>query len=461
MPGRKDYVSVSDENGKRIHIEKKLILSNLKELFNSFRLEHSDKKIGFSTFASMRPKHCVLAGVSGTHTICVCAIHQNVKLMIISIKSNSRNNYVTNRQFQLLKRKISGCTLKELSKNATQSITSYRDCLNMIVCPDSTEDCHLGKCANCPGIDYLNNVLTELLSKNEIDEVTYKQWLAKLRTSLETFVKDSSEFIDDFCEKVNILLPHAFISKKQVDFMKNVKMSLKEGDFLVICDFAENYAFVVQDAAPGFHWNNSQATVYPVVIYFKDSHKSLAIVSDNTIHDAIAVHIYTRIVVNYIKSISDNVRKIYYFSDGAPQQFKNYKNIANLCHHEKDFGIKAEWHFFATAHGKSPCDGIGGTLKREAARASLQRPSDRQITTPKELYNWANQPSILPNMAVEFSEEQFYHREKLNIEKRFENVKRIPHLQKIHYVIPERNGSVIVKDYSSSTIHKIYKILKL
>ena len=76
-------MSVSDENGKRIHIKKKkLILSNLKELFNSFRLEHSDKKIGFSTFASMRPKHCILAGASGTHTICVCAIHQNVKLMI-------------------------------------------------------------------------------------------------------------------------------------------------------------------------------------------------------------------------------------------------------------------------------------------------------------------------------------------------------------------------------------------
>ncbi|KMQ88333.1 hypothetical protein RF55_12203 [Lasius niger] len=224
-------------------------------------------------------------------------------------------------------------------------------------------------------------------------------------------------------KKLRFFLLHAFISKKQEDFMKNVKMSLKEGEFLVICDFAENYAFVVQDAAPGFHWNNSQATVYPVVICFKDSHKSLAIVSDNTIHDAIAVHIYTRIVVNYIKSISDNVRKIYYFSDEAPQQFKNYKNIANLCHHEKDFGIKAEWHFFATAHGKGPCDGIGGTLKREAARASLQRPSDRQITTPKELYNWANQPSILPNIAVEFSEEQFYHRKKLNIEKRFENVK--------------------------------------
>ena len=42
----------------------------------------------------------------------------------------------------------------------------------------------------------------------------------------------------------------------------------------------------------------------------------------------------------------------------------------NLCLHFKDFGLKAEWIFFATSHGKSTCDGIGGTVKRTTA--SLQ-----------------------------------------------------------------------------------------
>ena len=43
--------------------------------------------------------------------------------------------------------------------------------------------------------------------------------------------------------------------------------------------------------------------------------------------------------------------------------------------------MEAEWHFFATSHGKSPCDGIGGTTKRLAARASLQSAADNQILT--------------------------------------------------------------------------------
>jgi hypothetical protein len=47
-----------------------------------------------------------------------------------------------------------------------------------------------------------------------------------------------------------------------------------------------------------------------------------------------------------------------------------------LLSHKKNFGIAAKWHFFATSHGKSPCDAVGGTTKHLAARASLQHPYD-------------------------------------------------------------------------------------
>ena len=52
-----------------------------------------------------------------------------------------------------------------------------------------------------------------------------------------------------------------------------------------------------------------------------------------------------------------------YFSDGCAAQFKKIKNLINICHYSKDFNLSAEWLFFATSHGKSPCDGIGGLLK--------------------------------------------------------------------------------------------------
>ena len=76
--------------------------------------------------------------------------------------------------------------------------------------------------------------------------------------------------------------------------------------------------------------------------------------------------------------INFDIKKLIYFSDGAASHYKNYKNFANLCNHKVDFGIDAEWHFFVTSHGKGPCDGLGGTVKRLAAKSSRQRPYNEQ-----------------------------------------------------------------------------------
>jgi len=46
--------------------------------------------------------------------------------------------------------------------------------------------------------------------------------------------------------------------------------------------------------------------------------------------------------------------------------------------------------FFATSHGKSACDGIGGTVKREAVKKSLQAAVTGHILTPMDLHHWAS-----------------------------------------------------------------------
>lgn len=479
MPGIKDYVSIRDQDNKRVHVQKRLVLSNLKELFHYFREENSNTVIGFSLFASLRPKNCVLAGASGTHTVCVCSIHQNVKLMIIgkgfifdkrlldsvAISNISVDHFMN---FKLLRRMIYvffsiGSNLKVLTRDS-RPLNHYTDCLKFITCPNSSPKCYFGTCTACPGIEVLRDYLDEVLNENEIDSITYKHWVSTPRTSLETAIKEKSEFVDDFCEKIKILLPHSFIAKAQSTFLKSVKESLNDNEFLVQCDFAENYAFVVQEAAPGFHWNNSQATIYPVVVYFKSNgvinHSSLVIISDCLNHDSIAVHVFSKIITDFIKSINATASKIYYCSDGAPQQFKNYKNILNVYHHKFDYGIYAEWHYFPTAHGKGGCDGVGGTMKRMAARASLQLPPDRQITTPQALFDWASQSTNLPNIVVKFSPKSDYDRAKDMLENRFKIGKPIPGTQKIHCVLPQPDGTVFVKPFSACEEHKCHKILK-
>ena len=61
------------------------------------------------------------------------------------------------------------------------------------------------------------------------------------------------------------------------------------------------------------------------------------------------------------------------------------KNMLNQSLHLQDFEIESTWSFFATSHDKSPCDGIGGTIKWLTARASLQRTSHDQILTATDI----------------------------------------------------------------------------
>jgi len=340
----------------------------------------------------------------------------------------------------------------------------YRDCFKLILCPNPSPDCYLLKCEECPGIDVLQKLLETLLDENAVDDIAYKYWISNPRCSLETLTKSSAKFVDTFCDHIVNLLPHDFIAKEQSAFMNLTKESLQDNEFLAICDFAENYAFVIQNAAPGFHWNNNQATIFPVVIYYKQNseltHRSLVIISDGNNHDAIAVNVYLKIITDFVKELFLNAAKIYYFSDGAPQQFKNFKNFVNIYYHKQDFKLDAEWHYFATAHGKGPCDGIGGTVKRIAARVSLQRPIDKQITEAQELFEWASKPSSLPNIAVKFSPEQHYldAKEKLNL--RYNTAKSITGTQKFHSIIPMDNGNIRAKEYSSSNNDRICKIFK-
>jgi hypothetical protein len=62
-----------------------------------------------------------------------------------------------------------------------------------------------------------------------------------------------------------------------------------------------------------------------------------------------------------------------------------------LINHKNDFGIAAETHFFATSHGKGPCDAVGGTTKWQTAKPNLQHPHDEQILTLQDFYKFAQE----------------------------------------------------------------------
>ena len=427
MPGKKDFVSVLAADGKREHKQKRLLLCNLKEAYNEFKGRHPDMKIGFSKFAMLRPKECILAGAAGTHSVCVCTIHQNIKLM------------------------MAGGKIESLTDGLYKH---YRHCLAVMQCNPPNIDCHFGNCNQCPGTEPLHKSLQAAFDKHSIDTVEFKQWTSTDRATLETRVLQVDEFVDCFITMMKKLVVHDFTAKMQSSFMQQKKESLKEGEFLVIADFSENFSFVVQDEVQSFHWNNSSATVHPFVCYYweKENLKSLCyiIISENTQHDTIAVHLFQGKLVEFLsqKCGGKKPQKIFYFSDGCAAQYKNCKNFTNLCYHFLDFGVHAEWHFFATSHGKSAGDGAGGTLKRLATKASLQRLYKDHILTAEQLYLFA--VSEIKGMHFGFATLSEHEQEAKVLEDRLKRSRTVPGTHQLHSVVPVSTTVVEVKSFSNS-----------
>ena len=144
-------------------------------------------------------------------------------------------------------------------------------------------------------------------------------------------MKPVEEFVECFCDRLEALLPHSFIAKQQSSFQLELKGSLMPGEFLVLADFSENYSFVLQDAAQGFHWNNTQATIiHPFVIYYRDldelHHISYVVISECLHHDTVAVYLFKKNLIKFLKE-KYLPCKIFYFSDGSAAQYKNRKNF--------------------------------------------------------------------------------------------------------------------------------------
>jgi hypothetical protein len=105
-------------------------------------------------------------------------------------------------------------------------------------------------------------------------------------------------------------------------------------------------------------------------------------------------------------------------------------------------------HFFATSHGKEPCDGVGGTVKRLAAQARLQRPYNNQRMTPRQLYEFEN--AEIKNITFHFATVCEHDREAKLLEARFAMSRTIPGTHRLHSFRPVTNEEIEVRDFSAS-----------
>lgn len=427
LPGRKDWKSVKQPNGRRKKIQKRLLLKRLKELFVKYSEEaKDDEKVGFSTFKSLRPKYCVFPTDAAAMNICVCMIHENTNFMVEALKATT--------QFG--------------NKEISQMI---KDFTNNLVCTNPTNSCYLRECSKCNELRISDFVQDKL---DDIEEMKFNIWV----TSPRAEKKEHTEHIDDFLDRLNgqfeKFLVHQFKVNQQYSFIQKKKEALIPGkELLIQMDFAERYTCKSQNSIQSTYFDSKSVSIHPFVVYSKSAtngelkYESYIVISDAKAQNTNSVYTFQKKLIPILLEQYPNLKKIHYLSDGCAEQYKNKKSFKNLCHHKKDFGIDAEWHFFPTSHGKGPCDGFGGQIKRMAYEATVMGGT---ITDAETFFIWAE--SIKPKLSevwnfIKVTEEECQTTE-VELQDRFIDLIPLEGTQHYHSFKPKDENHIYAFEFS-------------
>ncbi|CAG7830741.1 unnamed protein product [Allacma fusca] len=245
------------------------------------------------------------------------------------------------------------CHIHENFRFLLEAFNQTRDfgaVIRSYLCSTPGKDCYMGWCSECPNFQSLER-LEELVGGSHVQ---FLRWECTERTNIFELSESSDDFKRRFQKEFRTTAAHHFTMCEQQNYISTVKENLKnERSIMITCLKKKTYM----------------------------------VVSDHLEHVTSTFHVFRSKVLQELKKEDwfRNITKIYYVSDGAASQYKNYKNFCNLYHHFSEYNIYAEWIFTATAHGKSECDAACGVLKRMARTHSLK---GHLITTIDALYTY-------------------------------------------------------------------------
>lgn len=122
--------------------------------------------------------------------------------------------------------------------------------------------------------------------------------------------------------------------------------------------------------------------------------------------------------------------------------------MINLCYHQEDFQLHASWSFHATSHGKTVCDGIGGTVKRTVTKKNLQSARELdQIINAEQMFSFCK--NLFSKISFFFLKEDDIEKKRITLRRRFEMGETIKGTRNFHFFRPVSGEVITAKRLSS------------
>ena len=188
-------------------------------------------------------------------------------------------------------------------------------------------------------------------------------------------MSDKVEFITDFKVALSDLREHASRVTTQYEQIRKVRSDMQPGTECTIqMDYAENYNCVYQDEIGAVHYDRNQVSLHPMVIHYRDDtdtlqHISIVGVTEERSHTIATTMAFIQSIQIKVKAILPKLNTVPCITDSPSSQYRNKTVVALLANHKKMFGTAASWQWLEAGHGKGPCDGVGGSVKKMAENA--------------------------------------------------------------------------------------------
>lgn len=290
--------------------------------------------------------------------------------------------------------------------------------------------------------------INEKMANFQNESVSYEEWRRvetrlpngklKYNTRLVKVEVPVDEFKESFKIQVGKFREHAYRVTTQYSEVKRLKDHMEEDEATLQMDFAQNYTCGHTEEIQSAYFAKEQVTLHPMVLHYKEGnelrHKSFVAVSDERAHNSFAVFAFIKTIIPRIKEMLPNLCKIHYLTDSPTSQYRNKKIMNLIARHETIFEMKATWTYFESGHGKGPCDGVGGTLKRLADDVSKM--GTASIIDAETFFSWAQSLETL--MDIYWVSKAEIDEAKLEIESWTMIV--VPECMKLHAVVVRNEG---------------------
>ncbi|XP_052073589.1 uncharacterized protein LOC127711546 isoform X2 [Mytilus californianus] len=422
-------------------LEPKIILDkSLQDTYKQFREQNQECNISFSKFSSLRPSN-VKTMNKNTFNNCLCEYCTNIELKIKAISKVLGNRTVVKDRYDI----------------SRQTLCPKLD--GMQFCQ---KKCIERECEQC-GTGPLKTSLAKLL-KNKCKSLEWHKWenqtftdkdKKKTRKMLKLRKDHVDVFIRELMSEIEPFSGHIHNAAWQHEQFSKVIRNIPDKWVIFCMDFAENYTCLYQDEAQSAHWSHNTVTLFSIVAYYycpscqNPMNESMMFITEDKKHDSHAVHHFVGLANTYLKDKGIGINREIHFSDGAPGQFKSKTPFADVSKSNEDYGFPVEKHFFGTRHGKGPCDGEFGVVKRSVSNSILARSSI--VSDAEDFYKYASD-----ELSIQKGEEDdcchkirsFFLVDKTDVIRKRQDrieVKAVPDTRKKHAIKPVANGNLVTR----------------